>query len=94
MGFREVKHTGETDSNVNGLEFDLEAKNISIDIINNRIEVKYDKVYKDINGNEFKREPKAYSVSEEVKIDSWDEAVGELFELAIVSEMKARNGIV
>jgi hypothetical protein len=94
MGFRKVKHIGETDSNVKNLDYELEAINISIDIINNSITVKYDKVYKDINGVEFKREPMSYRVNDEAEIYAWDEAVGAMFETAIVSQMKSRNGIV
>jgi hypothetical protein len=94
MGFREVKHTGELDSNVKDLEFDLVAKNVSIDIINNSITVKYDKVYKDINGVEFKRVDMSYRVTDEAEISAWDSAVGAMFEAAIVAQMKTRNGIV
>ena len=94
MGFREVKHTGEQDSKLKNLDYELEATNISIDIINNRIDVKYDKVYKDVDGVEFKREKMAYSVSDEAQIDAWDSAVGEMFQTAIVAQMKDRNGIV
>lgn len=94
MAFREVKHTGEQDANLKNLDFELEATNIAIDIKNNRIDVRYDKVYKDINGVEFKRVPMAYSVSDETEIDAWDTAVGEMFKTAIVAQMKTRNGIV
>ena len=93
MGFREVKHAGELDSNVKDLEFDLVAKNVSIDIINNSIIVKYDKVYKDISGVEFKRVDMSYRVTDEAEIDAWDSAVGAMFEAAIVAQMKTRNGI-
>jgi len=94
MGFREIKHTGEQDSEVKNLDYEFDAKEISIDIKNNRIEVRYDKVYKDINGVEFKREPMAYRVTDEAEIDAWDDAVGDMFKDAIVSQMKSRNGIV
>jgi len=94
MGFRDVKHTGEQDANLKGLDYELDATNISIDIKNNRIDVKYDKVYKDINGVEFKRESMAYSVTDPAQIDAWDAAVGEMFQTAIINQMKDRNGIV
>jgi hypothetical protein len=94
MAFREVKHSGEVDSNVKDLDYDLIAKNVSIDIVNNSITVRYDKVYKDINGSEFKRLDMSYRVNDEAEIDAWDSAVGAMFEAAIVAQMKTRNGVV
>jgi len=94
MGFREIKHTGETDSNVKGLDYELKANSVNTNIISNSIEVKYDKIYKDINGVEFKREHMSYRVTDSVEIQAWDDAVGDMFEVAIVNQMKERNGIV
>ena len=51
MGFRKVAHTGSIDPKT-GLKFELVAKDIAINIINNTIDVKYDKIYLDSDGNE------------------------------------------
>tara|TARA_R110002012_G_scaffold38006_1_gene106208 strand:- start:125 stop:409 length:285 start_codon:yes stop_codon:yes gene_type:complete len=93
MGFREIKHAGETDSNVKNLDYDLMATNVAIDIKNNAIDVKYNKVYKDIEGNVFKTVPMSYRITDEGQIDAWDEAVGAMFETAIINQMKIRNGL-
>ena len=94
MGFREVKHSGEQDSNVKDLDFDLVATDVAINIINNTIDVKYNKIYRDINGEVFKTIPMQYRITDEIQIDAWDSAVGAVFEAAIVAQMKIRNGIV
>ena len=57
MGFRKVAHTGSIDPKT-GLSFELVAKRINIDIINNTIDVNYDKIHLHSEGNEFKRQKK------------------------------------
>ena len=111
-GFREVSTEMLVD-NATGLNYKLISKKVIIEMTGDektdKIEVHYDKVYYDKNGDEFNRVGMGYitrniydefdvdgnvMIEEDLKIKSWDAELGAIIKLAIVKSMKELHGII
>lgn len=82
------------DADLNNLSYEIHASEIIVGIDKDRIKVKAEKKYLDINGKVVLTKDASYYVTDPEQISYWNDQLSSVIKPAIENRLKSNDGIV